>query len=594
MHNPLTQNGHDDSNRALAAPTILDHRVELLATEVAQAEAEFNNLLAEATKLQAPTHLQDDPRQPVAPTQQSSSPGPCTSCHACDTLRFRFEQNAKRVRTIKNLLAGVTTDVAQADAAPEDTPSLETLTPRATQKAGEQVKYRAANKISAEQWSGANRALPHCPRSQTDTAVVRIELRCFTPLIHPAQSSSHYISVTNIITNKYQGPRQGELNTEMADTPIFPSSIADTWRPSFYTRPRGQGRGDEMQEETRLTSCAPVSGMDPEITAWDVVKWSKLGTIRFRFKQNARNFKAFMVKRTGRKQQYYRFTDILVTISRYIDEESLKDGDNRSIVVPNRELRKLLGDFQAAHWSRLPGMTLKRLDTSEAGTQAHKFESFCHGDWTMKVETEVGLEANPHRDIIPILDWAKTKETGKFACMSSTSYLPFPEILRAVLEYINDRCPQLPWDIVYTRGTYLEQTLKTKVLDKHQIPELLLNQVTWNHPITTTRIRSGQTTGGVPRPAPDTIRVEKTRYIKGTDRNKGRQHKCWNCGTQDDSGNTEGAGMVLLACQSCRIARYCGKGCQVEDWDRHKEACTEITEKRYWRRVAGTQADEVD
>ena len=117
MHNPLTQNGHDDSNRALAAPTILDHRVELLATEVAQAEAEFNNLLAEATKLQAPTHLQDDPRQPVAPTQQSSSPGPCTSCHACDTLRFRFEQNAKRVRTIKNLLAGVTDDVAQADAA---------------------------------------------------------------------------------------------------------------------------------------------------------------------------------------------------------------------------------------------------------------------------------------------------------------------------------------------------------------------------------------------------------------------------------------------------------------------------------------------
>ena len=46
---------------------------------------------------------------------------------------------------------------------------------------------------------------------------------------------------------------------------------------------------------------------------------------------------------------------------------------------------------------------------------------------------------------------------------------------------------------------------------------------------------------------------------------------CANCGASDDSSPD---GVKLKPCSVCKTARYCGRGCQVEHWKKHKPHCT--------------------
>ena len=46
---------------------------------------------------------------------------------------------------------------------------------------------------------------------------------------------------------------------------------------------------------------------------------------------------------------------------------------------------------------------------------------------------------------------------------------------------------------------------------------------------------------------------------------------CANCGASDDSSPDS---VKLKPCSVCKTARYCGRGCQVEHWKKHKPHCT--------------------
>ena len=49
---------------------------------------------------------------------------------------------------------------------------------------------------------------------------------------------------------------------------------------------------------------------------------------------------------------------------------------------------------------------------------------------------------------------------------------------------------------------------------------------------------------------------------------------CANCGASDDSSPD---GVKLKPCSVCKTARYCGRGCQVEHWKKHRPHCTAET-----------------
>ncbi len=53
------------------------------------------------------------------------------------------------------------------------------------------------------------------------------------------------------------------------------------------------------------------------------------------------------------------------------------------------------------------------------------------------------------------------------------------------------------------------------------------------------------------------------RAMRSVDHSPDRDFKCRNCG---ESG-------CELQCSKCRSARYCGKKCQIADWQRHKLKC---------------------
>ena len=60
----------------------------------------------------------------------------------------------------------------------------------------------------------------------------------------------------------------------------------------------------------------------------------------------------------------------------------------------------------------------------------------------------------------------------------------------------------------------------------------------------------------------------------------GKEKVCWNCHA------TEADDEIKLAkCAGCKKARYCGRECQQEDWERHREYCEKIRQKRLQREV---------
>jgi len=66
---------------------------------------------------------------------------------------------------------------------------------------------------------------------------------------------------------------------------------------------------------------------------------------------------------------------------------------------------------------------------------------------------------------------------------------------------------------------------------------------------------------------------------------------CGNCGRQPNvaSGTT-----ALLRCGSCKAAWYCGKTCQTDDWQKHKERCRKMKKERllYKKEVHGNGCDD--
>ena len=73
---------------------------------------------------------------------------------------------------------------------------------------------------------------------------------------------------------------------------------------------------------------------------------------------------------------------------------------------------------------------------------------------------------------------------------------------------------------------------------------------------------------------------EKSKVGVATGGEKAEKVKiCWNCHSSGDED-----GVKLLKCEGCRRARYCDPECQAEDWDRHKEFCVKMQERRREKR----------
>jgi hypothetical protein len=48
---------------------------------------------------------------------------------------------------------------------------------------------------------------------------------------------------------------------------------------------------------------------------------------------------------------------------------------------------------------------------------------------------------------------------------------------------------------------------------------------------------------------------------------------------------------ALKSCASCGRARYCGKGCQVADWKRHKKSCKVWSEEKKKKNGVGGEGE---
>ena len=59
----------------------------------------------------------------------------------------------------------------------------------------------------------------------------------------------------------------------------------------------------------------------------------------------------------------------------------------------------------------------------------------------------------------------------------------------------------------------------------------------------------------------------------GTEQPVSKKKICWNCHA------TEEDGVKLLKCQQCKKARYCGRKCQEDDWNRHSRSCQPAEKK---------------
>ena len=281
-----------------------------------------------------------------------------------------------------------------------------------------------------------------------------------------------------------------------------------------------------------------------------------------------------MAEKTGKRVKFYNFLEIWSILSTYIVENNLVHGDNKDIIVTNKNLRKIIGNIQALHWENLPIAILMQLDQSDKGEPACNFIPEPEDHWTLSFNIALGLMAIPKPNLLPIMNWKRTKDTGTISKVRKHEEFCYTKIVAAVLDYVGDYNLSGNWDIVNTRGNLLEKALKIRILDSFQIPQLILQHVTWNLPIeiliekveSVTNILTGRST-----------EITVFSIFKSV---------CWNCWSQ--SGNIK----IVYKCRGCRKARYCGLTCQTKDWQRHGNACMEMANRRVAR--ARARADIMD
>ena len=357
---------------------------------------------------------------------------------------------------------------------------------------------------------------------------------------------------------------------------LFPENIANIWKESFKP-PSGSARALE------------ANGADGEQDTWTQDGWCRLAGTNFALEQNHK-LRKLMRKRDKGKHSHYTFESILDQVSRFVDEKSLTALDNPAIILPSKQLRAMIGKIGAIHWSRLPLAILARIGNAVDGASSDNHEVICGSAWGMGVEVQSTLLAMPNRDLVPLMDWKITKDTGRFSSQGASQFFHFHEIIATIHEYIAERKLQTSWCIVETTGTYLQQALGMRRFDRNQIPELVFKNVTWNRPVIVTW--AADSTGRAPILGKRRMCITEHTVLRGI-RSVKTTGCCW-CGKVSGRLDEKGVKIQLYKCAECMAVKYCGKQCQSEDWQRHYAECRSVVEENYWSSIAGTPADEVD